>query len=294
MNMCGREIGYKFETLSTLPAPWGETSRDYIEGRENEVVSNKAQYCSIVRTGVSGKPVLCLGGEVDARRFAHAPLYVYLARRGSYRHNADIDAMILITAQSVWDSRPPPGEPINWVELKTSAEIRNGRDMANFERKLMRFWIQSFLLGVPRIIVGFRTQDGILCSLEEIKTETIPHTAKRPGSQAGWDGNVCINFMGSFIECKFFSRLSLITITLIIFLNSMVNCVKLIIFHFKTGLKQVINDEGVWRIRRKPGASNIEVFRIEETGHGRILTDEFINWRIKLSLGPSPPVQEEG
>lgn len=57
--------GYKFETLATLPAPWGETSREYIEGREQEVVNNKAQYCSVVRTGL-GKTVLCLGGEVDA------------------------------------------------------------------------------------------------------------------------------------------------------------------------------------------------------------------------------------
>lgn len=61
--------GYKFETLATLPAPWGETSREYIEGREHEVVNNKAQYCSVVRTGL-GKTVLCLGGEVDAGKFA--------------------------------------------------------------------------------------------------------------------------------------------------------------------------------------------------------------------------------
>ena len=59
--------GYKFETLSTLPAPWAETSREFIENRENEVVNNKAQYCSVVRTGI-GKSVLCLGGEVDASK----------------------------------------------------------------------------------------------------------------------------------------------------------------------------------------------------------------------------------
>lgn len=61
-------LGYKFETLSTLPAPWGETSREYIENRENEVVNNEAQYCSVVRTGI-GKTVLCLGGEVDASMY---------------------------------------------------------------------------------------------------------------------------------------------------------------------------------------------------------------------------------
>jgi len=44
--------GYKFETLSTMPAPWGDTSREYIEGRDNEIVNNKEQYCSVVRTGL--------------------------------------------------------------------------------------------------------------------------------------------------------------------------------------------------------------------------------------------------
>ena len=58
-------LGYKFETLSTLPAPWGATSREHIENRDNEVVNNKEQYCSVVRTGI-GKSLLCLGGEVDA------------------------------------------------------------------------------------------------------------------------------------------------------------------------------------------------------------------------------------
>jgi RAT1-interacting protein len=58
-------LGYKFETLSTLPRPWGETSREYIENRAKEIVNNKEQYCSVVRTGF-GKTVVCLGGEVDA------------------------------------------------------------------------------------------------------------------------------------------------------------------------------------------------------------------------------------
>lgn len=53
------------------------------------------------------------------------------------------------------------------------------------------------------------------------------------------------------------------------------------------GLTRTINDEGVWRIRRQPKSDAIELFKIEEVGHGRILTDEFINWRIKLGLKAS-------
>lgn len=51
-----------------------------------------------------------------------------------------------------------------------------------------------------------------------------------------------------------------------------------------TGLRNTITDEGVWRIRRRPRSLDIEVFQVEEVGHGSIITDEFMNWRIKLSL----------
>lgn len=57
--------GYKFETLSVLRQPWDPTSREEIEGREDEIVNNAAQYCSVVRTGIGGTRMV-LGGEVDA------------------------------------------------------------------------------------------------------------------------------------------------------------------------------------------------------------------------------------
>ncbi|TFY74424.1 hypothetical protein EWM64_g9588, partial [Hericium alpestre] len=35
------------------------------------------------------------------------------------------------------------------VELKTSMNIRGAQDEARFEKKLLKFYFQSFLLGVP-------------------------------------------------------------------------------------------------------------------------------------------------
>jgi hypothetical protein len=52
--------GYKFETLCLLPATWADTPREYIENRENEVVNNYAQYCSVVKTGMSVIPCFFL------------------------------------------------------------------------------------------------------------------------------------------------------------------------------------------------------------------------------------------
>ena len=101
----------------------------------------------------------------------------------------------------VWDIKPgDKNVPINWVELKTSAEVNNERDQIKFERKLLKFWIQSFLLGVPRIIVGFRTAEGILVRLEELDTQSIPDMVKSRGRKL-WDGNTCINFAANFLEC---------------------------------------------------------------------------------------------
>ncbi|KAJ5675918.1 RAI1-domain-containing protein [Penicillium macrosclerotiorum] len=202
--------GYKFEVLSVLRQPWDSTSRAEIEGRQVEVVNNSAQYCSVVKTGI-GKVRMVLGGEVDA----------------------------------VWDCKPERTEdPIHWVELKTSAEIRRDQDMLRYERKLLKFWAQSFLLGVPKIIVGFRDQDGIVNRLEELDTASIPAKVKKVG-KGSWDGNVCINFAAAFLEW----------------------------------LKETIQSDGIWRIRKQEKSPVIEVFQIEESGYGDILSPAFTAWR---------------
>ena len=102
---------------------------------------------------------------------------------------------------TVWDCKPDQkDDPINWVELKTTAEIQSDRDVLKYERKLLKFWIQSFLLGVPKIVVGYRSKSGILQRLEEVETKSIPSLVKQQG-RGSWDGNLCINFTATFLEC---------------------------------------------------------------------------------------------
>ena len=110
--------------------------------------------------------------------------------------------MLTFWIYEVWDLKPEDkDQPINWAELKTSEDIQSEGDKAKFERKLLKFWIQSFLLGVPKIIVGFRSKNGVLLRLEEIPTQSIPGNVKRQGKS--WDGNTCVNFANAFLECKY-------------------------------------------------------------------------------------------
>ncbi|GAB7347934.1 hypothetical protein MBLNU459_g5448t1 [Dothideomycetes sp. NU459] len=207
--------GYKFETLSLLEKPWCEVSRDEIEAREDEVVDNYAQYCSICKTGI-GSTTMIIGGEVDVLGY-----------------------------------KPDnPDEPARWIELKTSKLPAHDRDMQILDKKLLKFWAQSFLLGVPRIVIGYRSKAGHLLRLEELETQKIPSKVRQVG-RFKWDGNICINFTGAFLEF----------------------------------LKQTIVGDGVWRIRRAANNPDIEVFRVQETGTGEILKQSFIDWRTQLLAG---------
>jgi len=205
--------GYKFETISLLDRHWCYTDRSEIETREEAQVSNYAQYCSIVRTGF-GKSKIVIGGEVDA----------------------------------VFDVKPPVlGASVNWVELKTTAELVNEKEVNKYERKLLKFWAQSFLLGVPKIIVGFRDQQGWLQRLEELDTQAIPDKIQKTGRRL-WDGQTCINFASAFLEW----------------------------------LKATIDTDGVWRIRKREKSPVLEVFKLEESGTGNLLSDAFVEWRTSI------------
>ena len=141
-----------------------------------------------------------------------------------------------------------PTEPIPWVELKTSREPgTQQRQQQTFERKLCRFWAQSFLLGVPTIIVGFRDDNGYLTRITEMETQRIPGQVARTGGT--WNGNVCITMTDAFLEF----------------------------------LKQTImGKDGVWRIQRQKGDRSIHVEQVEATGTGDVVSAAFKQHREKL------------
>lgn len=45
------------------------------------------------------------------------------------------------------------------------------------------------------------------------------------------------------------------------------------------GLQTVIKSDGVWRIRKRERVPKIEVVKLEDTGHGDIISEAFLQWR---------------
>ena len=94
-------------------------------GAEPAPVSTNEQWCHIVKTKL-GSNRLVVGGEVDC-----------------------VESL---------------GEKESVVELKTNMQLRDEQDQARLDVKMLRMYMQSFLLGVRSIVIGFRDAQGMLLS----------------------------------------------------------------------------------------------------------------------------------
>ena len=75
-----------------------------------------------------------------------------------------------------------------FVELKTNKLLASKRLVGTFERfKMFKFWVQSYLVGVPRIVVGFRDED-------ELRKLQSFDTLELPGLAASWRPQACLGF----------------------------------------------------------------------------------------------------
>lgn len=153
-------FGYAFESYCTaaFPDP-GQDPKKLPNGWSGNVNTN-VQWCSVVKTKL-GDNRLIIGGEVDCVD-------------GKYT-----------------------GQPDTFVELKTSLTIRNSQDEARFEKKLLKFYFQSFLLGVPNIKVGFRTPAGRITDVQPFKTVQLPRLVR--GKPGAWDPNLCLDWGSKFL-----------------------------------------------------------------------------------------------
>ncbi|XP_039052251.1 NAD-capped RNA hydrolase DXO1-like [Hibiscus syriacus] len=87
-----------------------------------------------------------------------------------------------------------------YVELKTSRELDYHTEERYERKKLLKFWIQSFLAGVPYIVIGFRDDSGRLVRTERLRTKDITHRVKMKNY---WHGGVCLAFADEVL-CWFY------------------------------------------------------------------------------------------
>ncbi|KAK9893609.1 RAI1-domain-containing protein [Cystobasidium minutum MCA 4210] len=133
--------GYAFESYCTSEDPNPPQPTTPEECWSGDVNTN-VQWCSIVRTSLGDVPMI-LGGEVDC-----------------VREGAGISEGL---------------DTQDFLELKTNIVIDSNRDEINFERyKFLKHYVQSLLLGVPTVIIGFRQDNGVLAGFQSFETLDIP------------------------------------------------------------------------------------------------------------------------
>ncbi|KAH9382016.1 hypothetical protein HPB48_022241 [Haemaphysalis longicornis] len=152
--------GYKFEQYMVSAEPGGAP--------DPEAVLNECEeYCVVVRSRLESHS-LVFGAEVDAvdPRSAH------------HRHSSGGNKEAAAASTQ-------PGSTVAYVELKTSRDCLSEQQYRNFCRfKLLKWWAQSFLVGIPRVVCGFRDDNGLIGTLEEFDVREMTHRAKVGGGGA--------------------------------------------------------------------------------------------------------------
>ncbi|GMR57613.1 hypothetical protein PMAYCL1PPCAC_27808, partial [Pristionchus mayeri] len=77
------------------------------------------------------------------------------------------------------------------VEMKTQRKALEG---GFWKFKSIKWWLQSFLIGLEKITVGYRDDEGIV---ERVGSVRLSELSQR--SQGIWKGNVCFNFIATVL-----------------------------------------------------------------------------------------------
>ncbi|XP_048512941.1 decapping and exoribonuclease protein-like [Athalia rosae] len=92
-------------------------------------------------------------------------------------------------------------EPIAWeniklVELKTKKIMHLPKQHHLFRKtNLMKWWCQSFLVGIENVLCGFRDDNGFVRKITSFNVAEMPIMSK-----GLWDASTCINFGNDFLR----------------------------------------------------------------------------------------------
>ena len=149
--------GYKFEQLMMSDTPQLE------KPNTKEPVVEPEEFCCVYRTRL-GPHSLVYGAEMDG--------LVVSDRLKKSHLDADLNLE-------------------RFVELKTSRMIEHrGHERTLHRFKMIKWWSQSFVVGIGSVVCGFRDDDGVVRGIEEFSLRDMPELGKEH-----WKGNVCMNFL---------------------------------------------------------------------------------------------------
>lgn len=68
---------------------------------------------------------------------------------------------------------------LNFIELKVNLRPAHEKQKINFNRyKLRNWWCQCFLANIKKILIGTRSQDGIVNELSALEVKNIPRLVR--------------------------------------------------------------------------------------------------------------------
>uniref|UniRef100_A0A224YZM6 Decapping nuclease n=1 Tax=Rhipicephalus zambeziensis TaxID=60191 RepID=A0A224YZM6_9ACAR len=138
------------------------TSEPGVPPKEDELVRERDSYNTVLR-GHIGSHTCVISGEVKA---VDSSVQCELGSTGSY------------------------------VEFKTNCLISTEEQRSTFaKKKLLVWWAQSHLLGVPKGLCGFRHDNGIVMRVQEFDVKTMPDKAK-----GLWSEDVCMRFLNDTLN----------------------------------------------------------------------------------------------
>lgn len=153
--------GYSFESYVTSPVDKSIQNKNGTAKTESRPSNDSEAFITVIRTRL-GKHSLVFGAEVDccAKKDGEAPG--------------------------------------NYIELKTSVQPHHHNQHFTFKRyKLIKWWAQSYLAGVPKIICGFRDHHGTVKQLQTYNTLAIPRLVR--DEEGLWESSICLNFLDRFL-----------------------------------------------------------------------------------------------
>lgn len=150
--------GYKFENYMFAKTP--NKTPDL-----NETVNANEEFCVMFSTRINDTLIL-YGAEVDG-----------------------VDSNVVI------DEENELLNGVKLVEVKTNRIISNQRGHRTFLQKTMKWFCQSFLVGIDAIYVGFRDDRGIVRNLEKFSVNELPNKAN-----GLWDKKNCLKFLDVFLK----------------------------------------------------------------------------------------------